>query len=181
MSVGNNDEAPETGARSRILLTREDVLALLTYDPITGEFHWKKRGHGIEDGSRAGYVNKRGYVEIMLGKVHYRAHRLAWLVVHGSWPSQMIDHINGVRDDNRIDNLRDVCNSLNQQNKRAAGSNNRSSGLLGVRWCAQKQKWRGVINVDGCARHLGYFEEPLDAHRAYMDAKVRLHPGYAPS
>jgi hypothetical protein len=151
-------------------ITAEDVRAALRYDPLTGDFfRWGKS-------SALGTLNAGGYLIISLLGWTFRAHRLAWLYVHGVWPSELIDHINGSRIDNRIVNLREVSHTGNCQNLRAPKSHNRS-GFLGVLWCPKSKKWLARITVAGRAHVLGRYSNPEDASVAYWDAKKRLHPG----
>lgn len=101
-----------------LLIDAALVRSFLSYDPETGEFRWLlRKGWERGAGRVAGSKKRRGYVDIgILGTV-YQAHRLAWLHYHGEWPKQQIDHINRVRDDNRIVNLRDVSYLENARNK----------------------------------------------------------------
>jgi len=93
----------------------EGVLAELAYNPETGQVTRKKSSGGMKAGSVAGYVDQHGYVKIMFHKKSIYAHRVAWAAVHGEWPIT-IDHINGCRTDNRIENLRSVTLAENNQN-----------------------------------------------------------------
>lgn len=159
-------------------LTAERLREVLDYDPESGVFTWKVRtSNRVNVGDVAGAMLKTGYLSISIdGKLH-RAHRLAWLHVHGAWPAADIDHVNGVRTDNRFANLRSATPSLNQQNLRSARGAT-ASGLLGVYRTDKKHRpWRSSINVDGKDRHLGNFTSPEEAHAAYLAAKRRLHEG----
>ena len=149
---------------------------LLSYDAKTGEFRRIAKVKGVVVGSVAGCLMKHGYVSIGIDGEEYTAHRLAWLYVHGVWPSGYIDHINGRRCDNRIANLRDVSQSVNMQNVYAAKSNSKT-GLRGVSWHAQRKKYTARIKVGGRYLSLGLHQTPEAAHTAYMDAKRRLHEG----
>lgn len=105
---------------------------------------------------------------------YYYAHRLAWFYHYGEWPEGEIDHLNRNKTDNRIANLRDATHSVNVQNQLNAPSHN-TSGLMGAMWNSQKQKWQAAIVTRGRRKHLGFYSQPIDAHKAYMAAKRRLH------
>lgn len=103
------------------------------------------------------------------------AHRLAWLYVHGRWPIADIDHINGIRDDNRFTNLREASRAENNQNIRSARSH-AISGLLGAHWHRQSGLWYMRIKVDGKSFTKGMFATAEEAHAAYLKAKAEHHP-----
>ena len=105
----------------------------------------------------------------------YYAHRLAWFYVHGEWP-KVVDHWNGKRDDNRLENLRDANDSINAQNRREATPGN-TSGLLGVSWNTRDKKWVAQIRIDGKNTQIGRFDDALEGHRAYVAAKRQQHEG----
>lgn len=152
-------------------LTAAELRLLLDYDPSTGVFT-----HRRNIGKRCGNFAPDGRMRIFVAGRSYKAHRLAWLYVHGCWPTGCVDHINRNPADNRIANLRDVSKAENTQNVVAARQNNRV-GLLGVR-----KAWRRFaarIKVAGREIHLGYFDTPEEAHAAYLEAKRDLHPGFA--
>ena len=102
------------------ILTALRLHSLLRYESDTGVFTWRIRSNSrAAKDQRAGCLCKAlGYVLIGIDGKMYYAHRLAWLYVHGKWPGQVIDHINRVRNDNRICNLRDVSRAVNNANKR---------------------------------------------------------------
>ena len=149
----------------------------IEYDPETGAFTWAKFRRGCCAGKIAGHVNRHGYRVIKLARKPIRAHRLAWFLSFGVWPTKGIDHKNGIRDDNRLSNLRDVDHSVNMQNKRSAMSNNKSSGLLGVTWNKQHRRWQSKIMVNKKFHHVGLFDSPHEAHAAYLNKKRQLHTG----
>ena len=157
-------------------LTAARLREVLHYDPDTGIFTWLKRvANRVQIGDIAGAVGGPGYRSTTVDGRKYTMHRLAWLYAYGSWPSGDIDHINGVRLDNRMSNLRDVSRSMNLENQRSASARNRS-GLLGVS-VARHGKWEATIKVRGTRYHLGIFDTPEVAHAAYILAKRRLHVG----
>lgn len=162
------------GAKLKVELTSDGLRAELTYDPETGHFTracWRQ-GRG----GHAGTINNLGYRLIRVGGWRYRAHRLAWLYVHGAWPAGQIDHINGIRDDNRIANLRDVPDIINQQNRRNPHKGSQVP-FLGVKLAKQPNRFVAGIKDAGRHVHLGVFDSPEEAHAAYLDAKRELHEG----
>jgi hypothetical protein len=157
-------------------LTAERLRELLHYDPETGLFVWRVRSSSrAGPGDAAGRPDKRGYMWVGIDRRVRSVHRLAWLYVHGSWPLNEIDHIDGDKGNNRIENLRDVTRSTNQQNFRVARRGTRS-GLLGA-WMHPCGRWTSQIVVDGQRRHLGLFDTPEQAHAAYLAAKRSHHAG----
>ena len=156
-------------------LTVERVLALLKFAPETGDFIRLITVRPAQyAGCVAGSLQQNGYVHIGIDRYRYLAHRLAWFVTHGAWPTGQIDHINGIRADNRIENLRDVSPSMNSENQRKARKDSRS-GVLGV-GCA-KGTWQATITVKQKVLHLGTFETIDAASDAYLKAKRRFHLG----
>ena len=159
-------------------VTADRLRELLAYDAKTGQFfRLTDGGRGVKAGEVAGCIQKSsGYRYISLDGKRMLAHRLAWLHFFGEWPKRQIDHINGVRDDNSIGNLRDVSISVNQQNRRKASANN-LAGFLGVRVHKRTGRYTAAIRVDGPARHIGYFSTAEEAHSAYIQAKREYHEG----
>ena len=155
-------------------LTADRVRELLDYNHETGEFRWRKDNGKARRGCVAGH-NHRGYVIIGICGRRIGAHRLAWLYVHGRFPQLQIDHINCNPSDNRISNLREANAQQNNHNKHKASSNSRS-GVLGVYWRGDRNKWRAGIRVNREKIWLGYFVNKEDAQAAYLEAKRRLHP-----
>src|SRR4051812_36538770 len=111
----------------------ERLHELLDYQPDTGVFRWKKRRGPRSAGAIAGSVATKGYWRITLDGQECLAHRLAWLYVHGTWPDGELDHIDQVKTNNRISNLRPVTSSQNKQNISGPQRNN-ASGHRGVYW-----------------------------------------------
>lgn len=129
---------------------------LLHYDPETGNLTWLVARSGAgKVGSIAGSQHIAGYRAVYLEYKAYLAHRLAWFYVFQSWPTGQIDHINGVRSDNRLSNLRDVDAFVNQQNRRSATRGN-LSGFLGVTWSPVDRKFRANISANGVAHSSGH-------------------------
>lgn len=122
-----------------------------------------------------------GYVQVNTSGTVLKGHRIAWALYYGEWPTDDIDHINGIRNDNRIENLRVVSGTMNTQNKRN-GSCKNNSGFLGVYKAKGRLKEKtfiAKIMKDGRQYHLGCFATPEEAHAAYVAAKRVLHEGCA--
>lgn len=164
--------ARDARAKSMNALELKRLKELLNYDPDTGAFTWKVSKGTVSAGSVAGRFNDEGYISIKIDSKEMKAHRLAWLYVHGNMPEDQIDHINGKRNDNRILNLRLVTYSENQQNLRAARSDNKT-GYLGV--SRSRNKFLARICVNKKIFHLGMFDDPASAYSAYVEAKRKLH------
>lgn len=157
-------------------MTYEEAHSLLDYDPTSGLLRWKvSTGPMIRVGAVAGYRSTRDYIRVRYAGKQYQAHRLAWLLANGRYPSGLIDHINGDRTDNRLSNLRDATPAINSQNQRRATVRNKSSGLLGV--TRNRAGWQASVRLNGRQHHVGTFKTPEEAHVAYLEAKRRLHPG----
>lgn len=158
---------------------RAMMMALYRYDAETGIFLRVARqtrsrqivplDHPVEAGTF-----KDGYLRISLFGKSFYAHRLAWLFVHGRWPKDQLDHINGDRSDNRISNLRECTDAENRQNWTRPKSNN-PHGLIGVNWHAGANKFSAQIQINRKQKHLGLFETAEEAHSAYLAAKRSLH------
>ncbi len=156
-------------------LTRSRLAEVYLYDPESGLFTRNFPTARSSAGSVAGTVRPDGYIGITVDGVLHLAHRLAWLYVTGSHPANVLDHINEIRSDNRMCNLRDVSRAENYQNmsRPHAGS---SSGYLGVSWHSASKKWKAEICVERRRYNLGLFDDPQVAHQAYLRAKADLHP-----
>jgi hypothetical protein len=113
----------------------------------------------------------------MIDGEKYYAHRLAWFYAYGRWPKEKLDHRDGPRDANKLDNLREANDLQNARNSRI-GRNN-TSGLKGVSLFKRDGTWRAQITVDSKNIHLGYFETAVEAHAAYRYAAERYHGDFA--
>jgi hypothetical protein len=147
----------------------------LSYSSESGQFTWlTSPNNRIHAGDIAGCLDHRGYIIIkVLGK-RWQAHRLAWFFETGEVPSSPVDHINGIRSDNRIVNLRLAPRSINQENQRSPKSNNKI-GFLGV--VTDKGRFRATIRVRGKVINVGAFDSPEEAHAAYLAVKREVHEG----
>lgn len=156
-------------------LTQERLKSLLRYEPETGHFYWLVASGRARVDALAG-CRQEGYIDIKIDGRKHKAHRLAFLYETGLWPTEQVDHINGVRSDNRWFNLRPATPSQNCHNQRRPHSNNRSSRHLGVSWHKASRRWLAQISVRGKVRHIGTFSDEDAAHIAYLAAKRECHP-----
>ena len=145
---------------------------VLRYEPKTGFLFWTDRAHKSVKNKQAGTPNHRGYIIVLFQGKPYKAHRLAWLLTHGDWPSQMIDHIDGNPSNNAISNLRDVDNKTNQCNRHRARTDSKS-GLMGA--SPFRNKWKAQIKRNGVIKYLGLYDTAIEAHEAYKLEKNHDH------
>lgn len=149
------------------LPARDRVLELLDYDFASGVFRWRQQRGPVRSGAAAGVINRKGYRYIRIDGVLYRAHRIAWLIVHGVDPGLIeIDHMDGDRDNNAASNLRLVTTKQNQENR---GLNrNNSSGHRGVYWSNRSSCWVAEICHNRETKRVAGFS---DAHSASVAAQ----------
>jgi HNH endonuclease len=159
-------------------LTAKRFRKLFRYNSRTGLFYRRKkpsgRGGRYRDDLMVGVLSK-GYRLIGIDGRHYRAGRLAWLYVYGCWPSNIVDHKNGVFSDDRIANLREATAKTNGQNSKRY--KNSFNGLKGVR--PDRHKYQARIMVDGHRASLGYFDTAEMAHAAYRRAAKKYFGKFA--
>ena len=148
----------------------------LRYCPETGKLFWRDNHEAPRNwntkhanteafttfhpgGYRAGRINNRSFL----------AHRVIWAIVNGEWPKFEIDHIDHIRHNNRIDNLRCVTRFENAKNRTRQINN--KSGICGVRFRGDLRKWSVEIKANGKREHLGYYENLNDAVAARKAAE----------
>ena len=161
---------------------------LLSYDPDTGVLTWRKRPRSMFKSDRiwrtwntryadnpAGNAGWGGYHCLSIFDQPYGAHRLAWVLATGRWPVKVIDHINGVTGDNRLENLRAVTHQDNLRN--AALSSLNTSGVTGVYYDKERSKWAAQMVVSGNNLHLGRFKTKQEAilSRKSAERKYGFH------
>lgn len=173
--------------------TAAHLRLVIHYDPDTGMFTWKSRPLSMfKDrrcwrkwntryaGARAGYVDRGGYIRLAFkcyGVRAFSGHRAAWLLYYGEEPCADVDHINGVRHDNRIQNLRAATR---KQNVRHSGmSSKNTTGYKGVTWDKAKRKFQVGICADGKRIFVGRYKSATEAAKAYDVAASKYHGEFA--
>lgn len=165
-----------------IYLTQEYLKEILDYDLESGILVWKRREESnrhdkmwntTNAGKRAGELKIIGYRYIGINRNRYLEHRIIWLWMIGVLPTYEIDHINGIRDDNRWKNLREANSGEQKQNK--SKQSNNTSGYTGVYFNKAVKKYHAKINVKRKQISLGYFDNIEDANQCYIDAKRKYH------
>lgn len=156
------------------IVNQERLRQLYSYDPDTGIL--MSRTYGVPVGH-----NHKGYLTVNLwhdGKEkRFKIHNLVWMYVYGRWPHPMIDHINRIKTDNKIANLREVTNKQNTENKLVikTSSGLPRSGFKGVHWVRAVGRWKASIGHNGRVIYLGTFDDPQVAFEAYKYAAGKLH------
>lgn len=171
------------------MLTFEEVSSLLRYDADHGTLFWlndvytgfKKSVLQHKSGDIAACKRKDGRKVVRIKGKLYLTYRVAWLLWNKRWPDGEIDHINGDKSDDRINNLRECNRVTNQQNIRNAFGGRDAGAMLGVYLDKRKpessKRWRSAISVNGKQVSLGYYYSQQDAYKAYVNAKRVLHAG----
>jgi len=147
-------------------LTKEFLDSFFEYRD--GDLYWKPEKAGTIDGS--------GYWQTGIKGRYFKNHRLIFLMHHGYLPN-VIDHIDGNKTNNKIENLREATRSQNNCNTKISSKN--TSGIKGVSWVEKFKKWRARIYVEKKMYHLGYFEDFEDAVKASKKARQELHKNFA--
>jgi len=175
----------------------QKIAAFIHLDKQTGDLFWIKRKasdfkcdpksvtkvmnqwNTRYDGKPAlsGIDKTDGYKKgSFLGK-RLKAHRVVFALAHGRWPDGQVDHINGDKADNRIENLREASNAENQWNKGPCPFN--KSGIKGVSCRESTGTWQAEIHVNKKRFYLGCFSTAEQAHEAYRKASKKYHKEFS--
>lgn len=157
----------------RKIPSQERLRELFSYDPDTGIFTRRINRHGGRwmAGTVVGSLTPDGYININVDHTVYRAHRLAWRYMTGEEPADGIDHINGIRHDNRWVNLRE---STQQQNLCNTATRKSILGVKGVSF-TKEGRFRARIQVNGKAKQIGEYDTIEDAKKARDAVAKALH------
>lgn len=150
-------------------LSQSELKNRVVYDPDSGSVVWRTSLGTVKAGYCSKSLDTSGYFQIQILGKRYLHHRLAFLYMTGEFPPEEVDHINGIRTDNRWENLRLVSRLENRKNVRILDSN--TSGHVGVRWLEDRGKWRAYIKSDRKQKMLGYFDHLSDALEARAAAE----------
>jgi hypothetical protein len=158
-------------------LTAELVRELLDYNPDTGTVIWKVKHSAMgKAGKVVGASKTQNYKTVYLYGISYNLHRVIWLMVYGKWPTKHIDHINGIRGDNRLINLREVTMTENQLNR----TFHRKGGLPFTTYHKKDKKWRAMLpstisKKHKISRYLGSFDTQEEAHDTVLIKLKKLN------
>jgi len=148
-----------------MLITHEQLKQLLSYDIKSGHFIWNcDRGSNKVKGLIADNKSVKGYLTLHINYKQYRSHRVVWFYHYGEWPKGQIDHINGIRDDNRIENLRVCTNRQNSQNR----IRHKSGKLVGVHYHKASKKFKVEVYLNGKKVYLGLYLSEEAGHKVYI-------------
>lgn len=159
--------------KSKPELTQKRALELFDYIPETGELIRKVTVGNSKAGTVISTTSTYGYIRVLIDWQRYYVHQVAWMCVHGVWPSNQIDHIDNNRTNNRIENLRVCTASENCLNQRSVRVNNKM-GVHGVHKLPSG-KYRAQIQINGKKLNLGLFINPDDASNAYAQMKKAIN------
>lgn len=155
-------------------LTQEQVKSLFDYKD--GNLYWKNNVSAVKAGSKAGSINANRYISIVCNKQRYQAHRLIYLLHYGYIP-ECVDHIDGNRSNNKIENLRPATKSQNSCNQKINIKN--TSGYKNVYWHKVYKKWRVCLVVKNKKIHFGTFVDLELADLTAQMAREKYHGNFA--
>ena len=155
------------------ILTQDYLCQLFDYD--NGKLFWKNHRYKALNGKQVG-CNLEGYVVTAINKKPIYNHRIIFMMFHGYLPYH-VDHINGIKNDNRIENLREASKIENAYNRKT--SKNNTSGIKGVRWDKKRERWIAKINIDGKPKYFGSFKDIELAELVVIEARSKYHGQFA--
>ena len=151
-------------------------LAQSLFDYVDGILVWKKSAGTVKAGTNVNSISNRGYVVVQVNGKRYLAHRIIWLLAHGKLPL-MLDHIDGNKQNNFVENLREVDNTLNHWNEKKRSTN--KSGYKGVWWHKQSNSWEAACRTNKKQITIGRYERIEDAVEAVQRFREQHHGNFA--
>lgn len=149
------------------------IRSLFKYDPASGILFWDVKRPKVVLGAEAGSTSSTGYKRVTVDGRSYKVHRIIWAIQTGEWPSSDIDHIDGVRDNNKWSNLRLASKSQNGMNRKRTNSN--TSGVKGVYWHSRASKWAAQVKLNRKVYYIGLFDS-IDVAKEHVEKKrAELH------
>lgn len=152
--------------------THAELLAIIHYNPETGRFTHLRTSGKAKKGAIAGNIAPNGYWQLRVFNKLFAASRLAWFYMTGEWPRETIDHINGIRTDDRWSNLRLASKTENNWN--TGPMSNCKSGLKGAWRCKSTGRWLSMLEVNRKRIWLGRFDTAEEAHKAWIEAASKI-------
>ena len=161
--------------KARLLPSKEELHALLEYKD--GKLFWKvKRRGSVKFGDEAGSISNHGYRQVSINNKLYLQHRLIW-IMHGNDPEDCLDHIDGDKLNNRIENLRVATVSQNAMNRKRYSNN--TSGIKGVNWDKNRSRWQGRVEIKSKLYTTSYFKDKEECAKAVRELRAKLHGDFA--
>jgi hypothetical protein len=157
-------------------VTQQRLKELVTYNPQSGQLFWRLNRRGQKPaGTEAGTLAQDGYIKIRIDGLSYQAHRLIWLYAYGEWPKEEIDHIDLVKSNNALLNLREASHTQNMQNV----ASRKKEGKKGAHFDKRRNHWYSSIRIQGKQKRIGTFPTERLAHKAYMAASKKYHGDFS--
>ena len=147
------------------------------FDYFDGNLYWKHDIGAAKKGEKAGYIRKdKGYRSVTIMNKSYYIHRLIFLYHYGKIKN-VIDHIDGDKLNNHVENLRDVTLSQNSHNSKKPKNN--TSGIKGVCWNKRSKSWIAYCRIENRVNYLGYYKCKDEAARVLMEFREKHHGSFA--
>jgi len=147
-----------------ILPSVEELHRLFRYDGETGKLYWKiSPAIHVKVGDEAGRITSNGYLKVTIKKKNYAVHRIIYKMFHKVEPPDYLDHINEVKTDNRIENLREIDNGHNNRRSK------KGSGVSTLIYYGGNKRYRAEPNFNGKHHYLGYFDTFEEARKKVID------------
>ena len=170
------------GHKIKSMPSKEELIKLFNFDADTGRLIWKPRPRDMFVSNRsyatwnAKFAGKFacdianfGYYRVSINNIRYQAHRVIWVMHYGEIEGELeIDHKNGIREDNRLCNLR--CVTRRENGKNLGSKRNNSLGYRGIVYHKLSNTYNARITVDGKVKSLGYYKTPESAYAVYLEA-----------